>query len=205
MISVLLPHCVELKKDVFLEILLSVVWRSKMDEYLRDSLKSGMTDKSLCIKSKDLLLDWRSLTSKSQQLRQYQLLGYWTMQYYPALGKKLFKDTWKPLQRQSIEVIGSEPMSSDAVDTAIMRKMKLRSIELDVCRTTLQKLRHFVETPNNIGKYNETRISRQVKSFDIEDDHIEKCWKALKYGNPINIPMNLPISEVGYLSTELVF
>ena len=110
----------------------------------------------------------------------------------------MFGEAWKAVERQSIQVIGNEAMSSDAVDTAIMRRMKLRVIELNVCQSTLSKLRNFVETPNNIGKCNEIRISRKVKSFDIEDDHIEKCWKALKYGN-------LPMSEVVSISIELSF
>lgn len=169
-----------------------------MDDHYLDALKSGMTAKTLCVKQNDLLVDWKELTSKSQQLRQYQLLGYWATHNYPDLGKKLFGETWKAVQRQSIEVIGSEAMSSDAVDAVIMRKMKVRSIELNVCQSTLSKLRHFVETPNNIVKCNEIRISPKIKSFDIKDDYIEKCWKALKYGN-------LPMSEVGSISIELVF
>lgn len=197
MVSILLPYCVELNKDLLLEILKNVVWRSRMDDHYVDALKYGMTAKTLCVKLNDLIVDWKELTSNSQQLRQYRLLGYWAMHNFPALGKKLFGDTCKAVQRQSIEVLRSETMSSDAVDTVIMRKMKLRSIELDVCQSTLSKLRHFVETPN-IVKCNEIRISRKMKSFNIEEDQMEKCWKALKYGN-------LPMNEVKYISNELVF
>lgn len=195
-VSILMPYCVELNEDVFLQILKSVIWHSKMDDRYRDALKSGMTSKTLCVESSDLKLNWKELTSKSQKLRQYQLLGYWATHNYPALGKKLFGDTWKVLQRQSIEVIGSEAMSSDAVDAEIIRKMKIRSIELNVCKGTLTKLRRLVvETPKNIGQYNGIQISPKMKSFDIQHDHIEKCWETLKYGN-------LSMSEVGSVQSN---
>ncbi len=197
-LNILLPCCLELQEDVFLEILKNAVWRSRMDDCYLDALKSGMTTKTLCVKSKDLLVDWKELSSKSQLLRQYQVLGYWTMHNYPALGKKLFGKTWKAVQRQSIEVVGSEPMSPEAVDAVIMRKMKIRSIELSVCKSTVSKLRYFVETPNNIVRYNEKRLYPKVKSFDIQDDYVKECWKALKYGNMV-------ISKVESDSIGLVF
>lgn len=180
-ISVLLPVCVEMKKenDLFMKVLRSAVWRSKMDNEYIDAVKSGMTAKTVCIKSNDLD-DWRKLTSKSKQLRQHQLLGYWATENYPALGKKLFGDKWMPPRRRSVDIIGSEAMPPDSVDTAIMSKLKIRSVELKVSWTTVDKLRLFVKTPENIGSYNEVKISSAIKSFDIDDDDIDKCWKHLR-------------------------
>lgn len=182
--SILLPFCEELQRDIFVEVIKSVVWHSKMDDDHIDAMKTGMTMKTVCVKSNDLCVEWTELTSESQQLRQYQLLGFWAASNFPAFCIKLIGDSWTAPQRQAVEIVGSEPMPCDAVDTVIMQKMKLRSIELKISSDTMSKLRHFVKTPKNIGTYNEIRISSTMTTFTINEVDVDKCWEQLKHGNP---------------------
>lgn len=194
--SILLPFCEELQRDIFVEVIKSVVWHSKMDDDYIDAIKTGMTAKTVCVKSNDLSVEWSKVTSKSKQLRQYQLLGFWAASNFPALGKKLIGDSWTVPQRQAVEVVGSEPMSCDAVDTVIMQKMKLRSLELKISSATMSKLRHFVKTPKDIGTYNEIRISSTMTTFTINEVDVDKCWEQLKHENP-------SMSEVRFIGISL--
>ncbi|KAJ6639520.1 hypothetical protein Bhyg_12266, partial [Pseudolycoriella hygida] len=124
------------------------------------------------------------MTSTSQRVRQTKLLGYWAIENYPALGRKFFGDTWHPPQRQSVEVLGNSWISPHAIDKAIFRKLNIRIIALNVCESTLGRLKHFVEAPSNIDKFNGIKIIKNLKSFDIKSDYVDVCWKALKHGKP---------------------
>lgn len=200
-ICVLLPVCVELETDVFLNILRNVVARSARSELYDlqfDAFTAGLTDDTFYIKSNDMLLNWKELDSKSQRIRQLKLLGFWAIKNYPSLGKKLLGETWQPPQRKSVEVFGNSVMSPDAIDDVIFRKMQLRIMELSVCHSTVTaKLKHFVQAPSNIGKFNEIQISPAIKSFEIENDYLENCWKALKFGS-------FSMNEVRFILTEIV-
>lgn len=181
-VCVLLPICAELETDVFLNILRSVVARSRLDEHYIEELKVGMGDNMFYVKSNDLMANWKELDSKSQRIRQYRLLGFWISRNFAALGKKLLGDMWQPSQGKRVEVMENPMMSADEIDALVFRKMQLRIIELNVCYSTLDKIKHFVKAPISIGKFNSIRISPKIKSFEIEIDYMDCCWKALKFG-----------------------
>ncbi|KAJ6648125.1 hypothetical protein Bhyg_03350, partial [Pseudolycoriella hygida] len=169
--------------DIFFNILKNVVLRSRSDDHLVDALKFGMTG-TFHIKSKDLLDNWKDMTSTSQRVRQRKLLGYWAIENYPALGRKFFGDTWYPPQSRSVEVLGNSWISPHAIDKAIFRKLNIRIIALNVCESTLGRLKHFVEAPSNIDEFNGIKFTKNLKSFDIKSDYVDVCWKALKHGKP---------------------
>lgn len=181
-ICVLLPFCVELETDVFLNLLRNVVARSRLDDQQLDILKAGMIADTLYIKSDDLLVNWKELNSEPQRIRQLKLLGVWTMYNYPSLGKKLFGESWQAPERKIVEVLGDSVKSAEAVNEVIFRKMKLRIIELNVSHSTLLKLKQFVRVPIDVGKSNGMKISPRIKLFEIDESAIENCWKALKFG-----------------------
>lgn len=180
-ICVLLPFCVELEIDLFLNLLRNVLWRSKLDDEL-DIVKAGMSADTLYIKSNDLLVNWKELNSKSQRIRQMKLLGVWIMYNYPSLGKKLFGEAWQAPERKIVEVLGESVKSTEAVNEVIFKKMTLRIIQLDVSHSTLSKLKNFVKVPTDVSKFNGIQISRKMTSFEINVSVIEHCWKALKFG-----------------------
>lgn len=182
-ICVLLPFCVELETDVFLNLLRNVVARSKLDDHQLDILKAGMIADTLYIKSNDLLINWKDLKSESQRIRQIKLLGVWTMYNYPSLGKKLFGESWQAPERKIVEVLGGSVMSAEDVNEVILKKMKLRIIELNISPSTLLKLRHFVRVPIDVGKFNGIQISPRIKLFEIDENVIGNYWKALKLGS----------------------
>lgn len=182
-ICVLLPFCMELETDVFLNLLRNVVARSRLDDQQLDILKAGMIADTLCIKSDDLLVNWKELNSESQRIRQLKLLGVWTMYNYPSLGKKLFGDSWQAPERKIVDVLGVSAKSAEAVNDVIFKKMKLRIFELNISHSTLLKLKHFVRVPVDVEKFNGIQISPRIKLFEIDESVIEKCWKALKFGS----------------------
>ncbi len=131
----LLPKCTEANVDIFLSVLKNAVNRTRIDDCALDNaLRTGMAGDMLSIRSKDTSLDWKDLQSKRQQIRQAELLGYWAINNYPLLGKKLFGESYKAPERMSVEVNSKEQptlMSVDEVDAFVFRKIKLRIIELE--------------------------------------------------------------------------
>lgn len=62
------------------------------------------------------------------------------------------------------------------IDNVILRKLKLRVIELKVA-----KLKHFVKVPVTIGKFNVFEITTKTKAFDIKDEYLPDCCNALNF------------------------
>lgn len=190
--NVLLPYCNESNNDVFMNILKNVVSRSKLDvHYLDSAFISGMNGDELAIEQEDVTVNWTLLHSKEQQIRQSKLLGYWTINGFPSLGKKIFGDAYRAPKRIAVEVVGNSVMSAETVDDFIIPKMKLRLIQLNVNGSTVAKVKHFVRAPAFVGKINEQQISRKMKSSDIKPEFLETCWQALKYGE---FPKNFDIA-----------
>lgn len=182
---ILLPVCTELETDVFLNILKNVIGRKKLDDYYIDhALKLGMSSDKFFLKEEDISGSWNDMKSKDNQIRQSRLLGYWAINNFPSLGKKLFGNSWQIPKRQNLQVIGhSKEISADEIDELVFQKMKIRVMQLNVSSSTLVKISHFVNVPTNIGKKNESKISIKIKSFDPDDEWTERCWKALKLGS----------------------
>lgn len=190
-VYILLPICAELKYekkqeyDVFLKILKNVIGRSKLDkDAIDNAFKLGMRGDEFSINEKDLSENWPILKSFKVQKRLTKLLGYWASNNFPSLGKKLFERSWTPPKRRSLKVNGrSNEISADQIDAFVSQKLDIRLIELSVSQSTLAKVRHFVNCPANIGTKNELQISDKVKSFDVDDEWKEECWRALKLGS----------------------
>lgn len=191
-ISILLPMCSELKPDVFLEILKSVVFHSRLNDNPRvKSLKSGMSGERFSIDSEDLKNDWNKSTSDLCEIGRSKLLGFWSARNYPLIGKKLIGAGWQPPNKFNIQV---EPMEipEEEINDIVSKKMKLRIIELNLKQGTVKKLNHFVRVPMCIGKINVDVISGKMRAFDIEGEHLVECWKALKDGA---FPSNLEVND----------
>lgn len=184
-VLILLPICIELETDVFLNILKNVIGRKKLDDHFIDSaLKLGMRYDKFSIEEEDMSVSWSEKKSKDDQIRQSKLLGYWAINNFPSLGKKLFGSSWQTPNRQSLQVVGhSKVISAEEIDAMVFQKMKIRVMQLNVSPSTLVKINHFVNAPANIGKTNESKISIKIKSFDPDDEWTEQCWKALKLGS----------------------
>lgn len=199
--NVLLPVCVETKTDVFLIILKNHVARharSMLDgHYLVNAFMSGMSGEEFSIEAEDISVDWTKLDSESQQIRQWKLLGLWTVNNFPSLLKKLLGKSFRVPQGNVVPVNWNsafEADSPDRIDEFIFPKMKLRNIELNVTESTKIKLKHFTKVPGFIGKSTEKRISRKIKSFDVDDEFVERCWEALKTGEfSINLDFEVSI------------
>lgn len=181
--NILLPVCTESKTDVFLNILKNIVARSKInDHYLTDAFMSGMNGEYFEVESDDVSLNWKQLSSETQQICQSKLLGFWTIDKFPSLGKKLFGESYQAPRRNAVKVIGNSEIEARNIDDLIFSKMKLRVIQLNVCASTFIKLKHFIKVPGCVGKSNECRISTKMISFDVETQYVESCWEALKVG-----------------------
>lgn len=200
---IILPICTEANVDIFINILKNAVSRMRMAEsHLENAFRAGMAGEILSIHEYDISVNWEELHSKTQQIRQCKLLGYWAIHNYPLLGKKLFGESYNPPERKSVMVTDKENsslMTADEVDSFIFPKMKLRAMELNVSQSTWVKLKHFVKVPATIRKCNELKLSIKMNSFDITDDCIENCWKALKSGK---FSANF---EVSFHSTKIDF
>lgn len=207
-VNVLLPTCIESKNDIFLEILRNIVQRTartKLDNnYLYTALKSGMKAETFEINSDDTVAHWKDLKSKSEQVRQSKMLGYWAIQNFPSLGKKLFGESWQVPQRKSVAVVGHGYMKPDELDAVIFRKLKIRLVELSLSESTFSRFKHFVKVPIDIGKFNEFHITQKIKCFDIETKHLQNCWDALKHGKfsvnnsiSVDIEVSFPLNLFG--------
>ncbi|KAJ6642719.1 Chitin biosynthesis protein CHS5 [Pseudolycoriella hygida] len=190
MTHILLPFCVEQDNDVFFDILKTTIARSKVTQKAMD-MRLGMGAGKLSVKPKDLSLNWKSLKSDAQQIRQSKLLGFWMVANYPTMAGKLYWGLPDAPKRSDVVTVGTEELDGGSVDDIILKKLKLRIIELNVSPTTLDKVKHFVKVPNFIGMYNERQISPKVKAFDIEPEFVDECWSALKLGGFTQTEMNL--------------
>lgn len=125
-VYVLLPMCTETKSDVFLNILRNVVGHSKIVENLLDyALQAGMTAETFTIDTEDVMVHWNELNTKSKEIRQSKMLGYWAIENFPSLGKKLHGEPWLAPQRKCVQVVdGNRSLKPDEVDDLIFQKMK---------------------------------------------------------------------------------
>lgn len=181
-VYILMPICKESKIDGFLNIIKNAINRAKPNE-LDNALKLGMSADKFSIELEDTTRDWNELGSKEQQIRQWKLLGFWAINNFPSLGKKLFGWSWQAPERTSLQVVGhSQEINAAEMDAIIFQKLKLRVLQLNTGPSTLTKFKHFVNVSINIGRKNECQVSAKIKSFDIEDEFLENCWKALKMG-----------------------
>lgn len=133
-VLILLPICIELETDVFLNILKNVIGRKKLDDHFIDStLKVGMRSDKFSIEEEDMSVSWSEKKSKDDQIRQSKLLGYWAINNFPPLGKKLFGSSWQTPNRQSLQVVGhSKVISAEEIDAMVFQKMKIRVMQLNV-------------------------------------------------------------------------
>lgn len=182
---ILLPLYSELQPDVFLEILKKIVARTRLGEdYIESAFITGMDSKTLFMKScEDLSAVSNEHISKSKQIRLFKLMGFWAVNNFPLLGKKLCGEAWQPpKERKIIFGNGETVMDDKQIDEFISPKFKIRVIELSVSNSTWIKIKHFVAVPSNICEKNPRRISKKMKALDILPAHIESCWLALKLG-----------------------
>lgn len=199
---ILLPTCVEhdTDDDVFLSIVKNTVGRSKLTKNVLE-FKTGMSGKQIQVVPDDLLLNWKESTSENRK-NQFKLLGFWAVTNYPSIGKKLFGGDWQAPERISVKIVGSEVMDEVAVDAIIFKKMQLRIVELNVCPSTCEKMKHFVRAPITVAKCNEETITRQIKTFDVQDEFIEDLWEVAKLGQ-LSSKTTLDVSVLG--CNEIVF
>lgn len=180
-INILLPKCEDVEVDVFLLILKGAISRKSDDHYLVSALKFGMSGASFPIEESHLQMSWKDMSTKQQRIHQSRLLGFWTIKNYPLLGKKL-RDSWENSEENGLLTNNQTRMSSDEINAIISRKLKLRVLQLDVCAGTVDRLKEFVNAPDNIDILNEEKMSKQMKSFDIDESWTDHCWGALKSG-----------------------
>lgn len=182
-IYVLLPTCVEMKTNIFHDILSSVVYHSRLEDSLFvRSVISGMKGEKFKIDSSDLIADWKTVSLNLRQIRQYKLLGYWAAVNYPLIGKKLIGSAYKPPKECNVEMLESIQMPEVDIEKCVSKKMKLQIIELSVTKGTTKKLKCFVPVPMCVGKTNGERISSKIKKYDICSQYLPACWQALKAG-----------------------
>lgn len=189
-ICLLLPWYGETKYDAFFNTLRYAISRSRPDaNHLDSALRIGLTGESISIEPEDIVVDWENLRTKPKQIVQWKLLGFWASHHSPSLGKKLFHPSWEPPQRACVEVIGERSMTPDEIDAIIGRKIKLRVYELSVVRSTFERLKPFVKVPTDVDVYNGKQIYPKIKSYDINPEHLKRCYDALRLGkfdNSIN-------------------
>lgn len=182
-ICVLLPVCIEMKTDVLLNILKSVVLHTRFhDNFHIKSMISGITSETFDVDKDDLSVDWAKLTADWRQARQSKLIGFWVARHYPLICKKLVGASWLPPENCNVRVDGSLKISEADIDNIVSKKMMLRIVELNVCKNTSKKLKHFVQVPLSIGRVNMTPLSGKMTTFDIQAEHLPDCWQALKLG-----------------------
>lgn len=179
---IFLPGCAHSDNDVFLNVVRAIIGRSNIDKNpMNNSLIRGMNASTIRIQSEDVG-PWNDLNSPSHQIRQAQMLGYWSIKHFPSFAIRLCGDTWKAPQRQCVQVDGSDSITPNDFDSLIFDKLKLRIIELRVDHGTLQRLKNFIKAPTNIGKENRFRHSNKMFSFDIEKGFDRQGWDALRSG-----------------------
>lgn len=200
---ILLPICFEAKTDLFFNVLRKAVSRGrKKIDLLENAFKSGMTGENFQVDSNFVSVDWTTLNSDSEQIWQSKLLGCWASRHFPSVCMKLIGAAWQPPKIFDVNVIGSTEITEKEIDTIIFKKMKLRIIELNVSISTqVEKLKYFVRAPATIGKINATIMSPTMRAFDIENEYLEDCWKALKVGefsSTVNFEVNIFSTKIKY-------
>lgn len=148
-LRILLPVCLELECDVFLNVIQNLIARAKLDDhYLDSAFKVGMSGETFSIECEDITMDWLHQNSNEQQIRHTKMLGYWALENYPVLGKKFFGLSWEPPQRNGFLVRGdTQELRPDEIDALVFKKLKLRLIELNVTPSTSQKFKRFIVYP----------------------------------------------------------
>lgn len=190
MVYILLPVCVELEHDVFFNILKNVVGRvsrSKLAEhYVDNAFKTGMTADEIILREDDVLSSWKMDKSSEASVRKWQILGYWSRTHCPGFAKIFFGESCNPPQENIVKLKSmhdTKTMTSDEVHKVISQKMECAIVELNISESTVTNLKHFVSVPiNEIEVYGEVKISQRMKSHNIKDEYLTKCWAALKRG-----------------------
>lgn len=178
---ILLPTCNESEEDVFHNVLKSILYRSKYENsFLDNAFKLGMSGGVFPIEEEDLAMNWKQLNSEEQQIRQSKLLGFWAVENFPSLGKQLYGPSWQAKVKSLQSNTHSKEISAEEINAMIFKKLKLRVLQLNVSDSTLGKLKYFVNVPDNIARKNESKVSKTIKAFDIDDQWVKHCWKALK-------------------------
>lgn len=204
-VYLLLPVLTVLKKDVFLHLLTKTLARKKFGDGIESAFTSGLTAKTLFLKSKDISANVNDETM-SQQIRLSKLMGFWAVNNFPSLGRKLLGDSWNPTEDRTV-TIENQTMDDKEIDAIVSQKLKLRVIQLSVSSSTLSKIKHFVSVDVSVCENNPVDISKKMNMFDIQDALIDDCWQALKAGKFI---MNTDF-EVRFLiklchkSTDIIF
>lgn len=187
MLHILLPICIDFQEDVFFSILKNVVTHVKLtDNYHEKAFKSGLIAEEIHI-DENVLLHWNKLTSREDRIQQSKLLGFWAATNCPNYGNVLHGRIWEAPLCNYIKVLsktGQKLMNNAEIDAAIIPKMKCIVVELNnLSQSTSQKLQKFVKVPiNEIKVNNERQISKKIKTFDVDNEYIERCWMALKSG-----------------------
>lgn len=189
-VYILLPVCVEFEHDVFFSILKNVVGRggrSKLSEhYMDNAFKTGMTADEIIIQEDEVSSSWKIDKSSESSVRKSQMLGYWSRYHCPGFTKIFFGESCKPPQENVVNLksrYGTKIMTSGEVDQVISPKLECAVVELSHAESTVMNLKHFVHVPiNEIEVYGEVKISQRMKSFNIKDEYLTKCWAALKRG-----------------------
>lgn len=186
-VYLLLPIFTELKEDVFLNLLKKIVARTKFGDGIESLFTSGMTAKTLFIKSKDLSSN-RNDGTMSQQIRLSKLMGFWAVNNFPSLGRKLLGECWNPPEDRTVNIGNQQTMDDKEMDAIVFQKLKLRVIELSVSSSTFSKIKHFVTVSASVCENDPVEISKKMKMFAIQDAHIDDCWQTLKAGKFIMNP-----------------
>lgn len=193
-IHVLLPTCDETNTDVFYEILKSGVLHTRLHDNVHvNSMISGMAGETFEVDQDDLSVDWKELTSNSRQIRQSKLLGFWAARHYPLIGKKLIGAAWHPPKECNVRVSEPIEITEEGIDNIVSKKMKIRIIEINVCKGTSKKLNYFVRAPMTVGRVNVTILSSKMRAFDIKSEYLAECWTTLKLGG---IPSNFEVNDL---------
>lgn len=186
-VYLLLPMFTELKQDVFLNLLKKIVARTKFGDGIESAFTSGMTAKTLFIESEDLSAK-RNDETMSQQIRLSKLMGFWAVNNFPSLARKLLGECWNPPGDRTVNIGNQKTINDQEVDDIVFQNLKLRVIELSVSSSTLCKIKHFVTVHASICENNPVEISKKMRMFAIQDSHIDGCWQALKAGKFIMNP-----------------
>lgn len=190
MVYILLPVCVEFEHDVFFNILKNVVGRvgrlKLAEHYMDNAFKTGMTADEIIIQEDEVSSSWKIDKSSEASVRKSQMLGYWSRTHCPGFTKNFFGESCKPPQENIVKLkslYDTKTMTSGEVDKVISPKLECSIVELSISESTVTNLKHFVHVPiNEIEVYGEVKISQRMKSYNIKDEYLPKCWAALKRG-----------------------
>lgn len=189
LLYILLPVCVELEHDVFFNILKNLVgrvaWIKLEEHYMDNAFISGMTAEEIIIHEEDISSSWKINQSSEASVRKSKMLGYWSKTHCPTFSKIFFCES-QPLQERIVKLkskYGTKTMTSGEVHTVISPKMECAIVKLNISKSTVTNLKHFVCVPiNEIEVYGEVKMSAAMTSYNIKDEYLSKCWAALERG-----------------------